>query len=107
MAHTRQMRLGFSIGSIGYHYAAWRLPEASPDSGLSGRHYIESAQLAEQGKFGFVFVVYVMSIRNFDDQRIAQGTRACAAQAGTDLGLGRDCRDERADRSDPQRLDDL
>ncbi len=50
MAHTRQMRLGFSIGSIGYHYAAWRLLEASPDGGLSGRHHIENAQLAERGK---------------------------------------------------------
>jgi hypothetical protein len=48
MANTRQMKLGFSIGSIGYHYAAWRLPEASPDGGLSGRHYIESALLAER-----------------------------------------------------------
>ena len=36
MANTRQMKLGFSIGSIGYHHAAWRLPEASPDGGLSG-----------------------------------------------------------------------
>ena len=66
------MKLGFSIGSIGYHYAAWRLPEAHQDGGLSARHYIESAQLAERGKFDFVFVADVAAIRNIDDRRIAR-----------------------------------
>ena len=90
--------MGFSIGSIGYHYAAWRLPEASPDGGLSGRHYIESAQLAEQGKFDFVFIADVMSIRNFDDRRIArerehallklEPTLALAAIAATTERIG-------------------
>ncbi len=72
MTRLRQMKLGFSIGSIGYHYAAWRLPEASPDGGLSARHYIENAQLAERGKFDFIFVADVAAIRNFDDRRIAR-----------------------------------
>ncbi len=72
MTRTRQMKLGFSIGSIGYHYAAWRLPDASPDGGLSARHYIESARLAERGKFDFVFIADVAAIRNFDDPRIAR-----------------------------------
>src|SRR5262245_45657780 len=72
MARPRQMKLGFSIGSVGYHYAAWRLPEAHPDGGLSARHYIESAQLAESGKFDFVFVADVAAIRNFDDRRIVR-----------------------------------
>jgi len=98
MAQTRQMRLGFSIGNIGYHYAAWRLPEASPDGGLSGRHYIDSAQVAEQGKFDFVFIADVMSIRNFDDRRIArerehallklEPTLALAAIAATTERIG-------------------
>jgi FMN-dependent oxidoreductase (nitrilotriacetate monooxygenase family) len=72
MTRTRQMKLGFSIGSIGYHYAAWRLPDASSDGGLSARHYIESARLAERGKFDFVFIADVAAIRNFDDPRIAR-----------------------------------
>jgi alkanesulfonate monooxygenase SsuD/methylene tetrahydromethanopterin reductase-like flavin-dependent oxidoreductase (luciferase family) len=92
------MRLGFSIGSIGYHYAAWRLPEASPDGGLSARHYIESAQLAERGKFDFVFIADVAAIRNFDDRRIArerehailklEPTLALAAVAATTEHIG-------------------
>jgi hypothetical protein len=49
----------------------WRLPEASPDGGLIGLHYIEDAQLAERGKFDFVFTADVMSIRDFDDRRIS------------------------------------
>ena len=98
MTRARGMRLGFSIGSIGYHYAAWRLPEASPDGGLSARHYIESAQLAERGKFDFVFVADVMAIRNFDDRRIArerehgilklEPTLALAAVAATTERVG-------------------
>jgi N-acetyl-S-(2-succino)cysteine monooxygenase len=72
MTRRSQMKLGFSIGSIGYHYAAWRLPEAHQDGGLSARHYIESAQLAERGKFDFVFVADVAAIRNIDDRRIAR-----------------------------------
>ena len=98
MTRARRMRLGFSIGSIGYHYAAWRLPEASPDGGLSARHYIESAQLAERGKFDFVFVADVMAIRNFDDRRIArerehgilklEPTLALAAVAATTERVG-------------------
>jgi FMN-dependent oxidoreductase (nitrilotriacetate monooxygenase family) len=98
LTQTRQMRLGFSIGSVGYHYAAWRLPEASPDGGLSARHYIESAQLAERGKFDFVFIADVAAIRNFDDPRIARDrehgilklepTLALAAIAATTERIG-------------------
>jgi alkanesulfonate monooxygenase SsuD/methylene tetrahydromethanopterin reductase-like flavin-dependent oxidoreductase (luciferase family) len=43
----------------------------SPEAARA-RHYIESAQLAERGKFDFVFVADVMAIRNFDDRRIAR-----------------------------------
>jgi FMN-dependent oxidoreductase (nitrilotriacetate monooxygenase family) len=92
------MKLGFSIGSIGYHYAAWRLPAASPDGGLSARHYIESARLAERGRFDFVFIADVAAIRNFDDPRIARDrehgilklepTLALAAVAATTERVG-------------------
>ena len=69
----RQVKLGLSIGSVGYHPAAWRLPEASRDGGLSARHYIESAQLAERGKFDFAFVPDVAAVRGVDDRRMARG----------------------------------
>jgi FMN-dependent oxidoreductase (nitrilotriacetate monooxygenase family) len=72
MRHARQMKLGMSIGSVGDHQAAWRLPDASPDGGLSARHYIESARLAERGKFDYVFVADVAAVRNIDDRRIAR-----------------------------------
>jgi alkanesulfonate monooxygenase SsuD/methylene tetrahydromethanopterin reductase-like flavin-dependent oxidoreductase (luciferase family) len=98
MTHARQMKLGLSIGSSGYHNAAWRLPEASPDGGLSARHYIQGAQLAERGKFDFVFIADIMAIRNFDDRRIArerehailklEPTLALAAVAATTERVG-------------------
>ncbi|WP_298397520.1 LLM class flavin-dependent oxidoreductase [Sphingobium sp.] len=39
----------------GYHFGAWRLPEAIPDVDLNIDHYVRAAQLAEQGKFDAIF----------------------------------------------------
>jgi N-acetyl-S-(2-succino)cysteine monooxygenase len=69
MTRQRHVKLGLSIGSVGYHPAAWRLPEASRDGGLSARHYIESAQLAERGRFDFAVVPDVAAVGEVDDRR--------------------------------------
>jgi alkanesulfonate monooxygenase len=68
----RRLRLSLSIGSIGYHYAAWRLPESPAHGGLSIRHYIDGARLAERGLFDFVFLADTAAMRNIDDPRIAR-----------------------------------
>ena len=72
MTPQRRMRLSLSIGTIGYHYAAWRLPDAPAHGGLSIEHYIESAQLAERGLFDFLFLADSAGVRNFEDERIAR-----------------------------------
>ena len=72
MTQQRRMRLSLSIGTIGYHYAAWRLPDAPAHGGLSIEHYIASAQLAERGLFDFLFLADSAGVRNFEDERIAR-----------------------------------
>lgn len=39
----------------GYHFGAWRLPEAIPEVDLGIDHYVRAAQLAEEGMFDAIF----------------------------------------------------
>lgn len=39
----------------GYHFGAWRLPEAIPEIDLGIDHYVRAAQLAEEGKMDAIF----------------------------------------------------
>lgn len=72
VAENRQLRLGLSIATTGYHYAAWRLPEAPAHGGLSIDHYMENARLAERGLFDFVFLADSAGVRNVDAEHIAR-----------------------------------
>ena len=68
----RQMRLGLSLASVGYHYAAWRYPGVPADGDMSFPHMAHCAGLAEAGKFDFVFFADVAAVRNMDDPRVAR-----------------------------------
>jgi len=50
------MKLGMFYWPTGHHIAAWRHPDATPDSGVNLPHIIEIAQLAEQGLFDMFFM---------------------------------------------------
>ncbi len=39
----------------GYHFGAWRLPDAIPEVDLGIEHYVRAAQLAEEGKMDAIF----------------------------------------------------
>lgn len=39
----------------GYHFGAWRLPDAIPEMDLGIEHYVRAAQLAEEGKMDAIF----------------------------------------------------
>ena len=67
---TRQMRLGLSIANMGYHYAAWRLPEMQADADHDIGHFIRCAQIAERGKMDFLFFADIAAVRNTDEPRI-------------------------------------
>ena len=72
MMPTRHMRLGLSLGSVGYHYAAWRYPGVPADGDMSFQHMAHCARIAEAGKFDFLFFADIAAVRNLDDPRIAR-----------------------------------
>jgi N-acetyl-S-(2-succino)cysteine monooxygenase len=39
----------------GYHFGAWRLPDAIPEMDLGIEHYVRAARLAEEGKMDAIF----------------------------------------------------
>ena len=52
----RMMRLGAFVHETGQHVAAWRHPEAHMGSGVAFAEMVETAQLAERGKFDLLFL---------------------------------------------------
>ena len=54
--NPRLMRLGAFVHETGQHVAAWRHPGAHMHSGVSFAEMVETAQLAERGKFDFLFL---------------------------------------------------
>ena len=52
----QQMKLGMFYWPCGHHIAAWRHPNALPDSGDNVPHLIELAKLAERGLFDMFFM---------------------------------------------------
>jgi FMN-dependent oxidoreductase (nitrilotriacetate monooxygenase family) len=52
----RQIKLGMFYWPCGHHLAAWRHPDAVPDSGANLTHIIKVAQLAEEGLFDLFFM---------------------------------------------------
>jgi FMN-dependent oxidoreductase (nitrilotriacetate monooxygenase family) len=68
----RQMKLGLSLGSVGYHYAAWRHPDVPADGDMSFAHMARCARIAEEGLFDFIFLADVAAVRNLDDPRVAR-----------------------------------
>ena len=67
---VRRMRLGLSIANMGYHYAAWRLPESQADGDLDMTHHLRCAEIAERGKLDFLFFADQAVVRDTDDPRI-------------------------------------
>ncbi|HET9629567.1 MAG TPA: NtaA/DmoA family FMN-dependent monooxygenase [Novosphingobium sp.] len=59
------MILGTIVWTGGQHQAAWRHPDAQPDSGQSFEFYKNIAQISERGKFDFFFSADQLCVRNF------------------------------------------
>src|SRR3954468_17059848 len=56
MANKRQLKLGFILHGVGPGWGDWRHPDADPTASTSFSFYKRQAQLAERGKFDFLFV---------------------------------------------------
>ena len=100
MSHAQslpQMKLGMFYWPCGHHIAAWRHPDAVPDSGGNIAHLIELAKLAERGLFDMFFMANSVTfwrgsldsmMRDSYGAWIEPFTLMCAlAQHTTHLGL--------------------
>jgi FMN-dependent oxidoreductase (nitrilotriacetate monooxygenase family) len=56
MANARQLKLGFILQGAGAGGEDWRHPDAHPGASVDFRYYRQQAQIAEAGKFDFLFV---------------------------------------------------
>lgn len=68
----RMMHLGAFVHETGQHVAAWRHPDAHYRSGSSFSDMVEVAQLAERGKFDFLFLADTAAV-NIDGSADARG----------------------------------
>jgi FMN-dependent oxidoreductase (nitrilotriacetate monooxygenase family) len=94
----RRMRLGLSVGNLGYHYAAWRLPEVQADADHNVAHYIRCAHVAERGLMDFLFFADQAVVRDVQDKLIRRDmeqshlkhepTLLCAALAAATERVG-------------------
>lgn len=62
MARKDQMKLGFVLHGVGTNWSDWRHPARPTDASTDFAFYKYQAQLAEQGKFDFLFVSDSLSI---------------------------------------------
>ena len=53
---ARQLKFGFVLHGVGAGWGDWRHPAAVTDASVNFGFYKEQAQLAEQGRFDFLFV---------------------------------------------------
>lgn len=65
-AAQRQMSLMTGLGSIGGHLGGWRHPRAWRNTTMNLEHYIETAKLAERGKFDMVFLADGNAVRQME-----------------------------------------
>jgi FMN-dependent oxidoreductase (nitrilotriacetate monooxygenase family) len=56
MTALRQLKLGFILHGNGVGWGDWRHPDAQPGASTDFKYYKRQAQLAEAGKFDFLFV---------------------------------------------------
>jgi FMN-dependent oxidoreductase (nitrilotriacetate monooxygenase family) len=62
MTTPRQIKLGFILHGVGRTWTDWRHPDADVGASTSLAFYSRQAQLAEKGKFDFLFVADSLSI---------------------------------------------
>jgi FMN-dependent oxidoreductase (nitrilotriacetate monooxygenase family) len=76
MARKPKLHLGLTIAGIGYHHAAWRHPDVPADGTMRFAHYRRCAELAEAGKFDFIFLADTASARSLDKPAFARDREA-------------------------------
>lgn len=62
MANARTLKLGFILHGVGRTWNDWRHPDRDTGASTSFAHYRHQAEVAERGKFDFLFVADSLSI---------------------------------------------
>jgi len=62
MPQSRQIKLGYILHGVGRTWGDWRHPDRDVNASTNFKYYANRAQLAEQGKFDFLFVADSLSI---------------------------------------------
>jgi FMN-dependent oxidoreductase (nitrilotriacetate monooxygenase family) len=62
VAKARKLKLGFILHGVGRTWNDWRHPDRNINASTDIAHYKQQAQLAERGKFDFLFVADSLSI---------------------------------------------
>src|ERR1700740_3084938 len=62
MTQDRKIKLGFILHGVGRTWNDWRHPDRDTSASTSFPYYKRQAQLAEKGKFDFLFVADSLSI---------------------------------------------
>jgi FMN-dependent oxidoreductase (nitrilotriacetate monooxygenase family) len=62
MSASRQLKLGFILHGVGRTWTDWRHPDRDSGASTNFKFYTQQAQLAERGKFDFLFVADSLSI---------------------------------------------
>lgn len=66
MSSEQAMKLAAFLYPTGYHVAAWRHPSVPADAGVNFAHFVGLAQLAQRGRFDFVFLADSLAMRGTD-----------------------------------------
>ncbi len=61
------MTLGLSIYKLGYHRAAWRMPNFPNDSMMSLEAFSRAARKAEDAKLDFIFFADISAVENLEN----------------------------------------
>lgn len=64
LTKERQLKIGAYLVGSGMHVSSWRHPLASPNASIDVDNLIQQAQLAEAGKFDFVFSADSLAINH-------------------------------------------
>ncbi len=75
MKTKNQMKIGLSIRRLGYHIAAWRLPDVQADGSEDFSFFLKNVQAAEAAKLDFVFLADGVALRTIDEP---PGSMACS-----------------------------
>jgi len=95
--NAAMMKLGCFLEGTGHHVAAWRDPDVDPQGRQKLAHYLDTARLAERGKFDLLFMADTNATFGPDDvetwTRTTQASRLepitlLAAMAGATERIG-------------------